>query len=325
MDEKLWETLYEKILEGDILKVLSFVFEYVTQDDVLLNGSIKSICINCLLLAVLAGIFSAFTESFGSKEVSKMSCFMIYVLLFSILAKLFLDMQGVAENVLRSVIAVMNGAIPIYYIAIFSSGNGLTGYAYYRISILAIYIVEQLILHILLPFVSCYMIMSFGKAFWMEKRLSALTDFMKKIVEIVLKTMVTVVSGIGFLQSMVSPVVDGLKNETAQKAVAAIPGIGNLGEGMAELTIGSLVLIKNSVGVSIFMMLLVVALMPVLELFLVSILLKGCGALMAVIAEKELAGPVLDVSEAVGLLLKMVLAVLLLFVISMAIVMFTTT
>ena len=31
MDEKLWEDLYEKILEGDILEVLSFVLEYRTR------------------------------------------------------------------------------------------------------------------------------------------------------------------------------------------------------------------------------------------------------------------------------------------------------
>ena len=41
MDEKLWETLYEKILEGDIIKVLSFVFEYITKDDFFMNGSLK--------------------------------------------------------------------------------------------------------------------------------------------------------------------------------------------------------------------------------------------------------------------------------------------
>lgn len=324
MDEKLWETLYEKILEGDILKVLSFVFEYITKDDIFLNGSLKKICISFLLLAVLAGIFTAFMESFGSKEVSKMSYFIIHVLLFSTLATLFIEMQEIAKEVLNAILLVMNTAIPIYYIAVVSSGNTLTGYTYYRISILAIYVVEQLILHIMLPFVSCYMILTFGNALWLEKKLSAVTDFMKKAVNVVLKTMVGIISGISFLQSMVSPMIDGLKNETAQKAVGMLPGIGNAAEGMTELTIGSLMLIKNSVGVCIFLILIITAAIPVIKLFVVSILLKGCGALMAVISEKDFARPVLDTSEAVEILLKIVLAVLLLFVVSMAIVLFTT-
>ena len=58
MDEKLWETLYEKILEGDILKVLAYVFEYITKDDIFLNGSLKKIFVSLLLLAVFAGVFN---------------------------------------------------------------------------------------------------------------------------------------------------------------------------------------------------------------------------------------------------------------------------
>ena len=324
MDEALWETLYEKVLEGDILNVLAYVFEYIAGDDLFFNGSLKKICISFLILAVLAGIFSAFTESFGNQEVSKMGYFMIHILLFSTLAGLFSEMLNIVKEVLNAILLVMNAAIPVYYVAVFSSGNNLSASTYYRVSVLVIYVVEQFVLHLMLPFVSCYMVLSFGNALWLEKKLSAVTELMKKAVNVVLKTMVGVISGISFLQSMVSPVIDGLKNETVQKTVSIIPGIGNAAEGMAELTVGSLILIKNSVGVCIFLILIITAAIPVVKLFVVSILLKGCGALMAVITEKDFAKPVLETSEAVGILLKIVLTVLLLFVVSIAVVLFTT-
>lgn len=320
----MWESLYQKILEGDILSVLSFVFEYITKDDIFVNGSLKQVCISLLLLAVLAGIFNAFMESFGKSEVSKMSYFMLHILLFSTLITIFLEMMEIAKAVLNAILLVMNAAIPIYYMAVVSSGNHLTAYTYYRVSILAIYVVEQLILHVMLPFVSCYMILNFGNALWLEKKLSQVTDFMKKAISVVLKTLVGVVSGVNFLQAMVSPAIDSLKNDTAQKMASMLPGVGNAVEGMTELTVGSLVLIKNSVGLCIFLMLFITAAIPVIKLFLVSILLRGCGALMAVISEKDFAGPVIDTSEAVLILLKIVLAVLLLFIVSAAIVLFTT-
>lgn len=324
MDTNLWESLYEKILDGDILSVLSFVFEYITKDDIFVNGSLKKICISLLLLAVLAGIFTAFMDSFGKSEVSKMSYFMLHILLFSTLITVFLEMMKITKEVLNAILLVMNAAIPIYYMAVVSSGNHLTAYTYYRISILAIYVVEQLILHVMLPFVSCYMILNFGNALWLEKKLSQITDFMKKAINITLKTVVGVVSGVNFLQAMVSPAIDSLKNDTAQKVVSMLPGIGNAAEGMTELTVGSLVLIKNSVGLCIFLILVITAAIPVIKLFVVSVLLRGCGALMAVISEKDFASPVIDTSEAVLILLKIVLAVLLLFVVSAAIVLFTT-
>lgn len=324
MDEKLWKELYAKILEGDIFKVLSYVAEYITKDDIFVNGSLKKICITFLLLAVFAGVFGALLDSLGGKEVSKMSFLMLHILLFSTLMSLYYEMLEITREVVQAILLVMNAAIPVYYVAVVSSGNNLSAYTYYRISVLAIYVVEQVILHVILPFVSCYMILSFGNALWLEKKLSAVTEFMKKTIAVFLNTIVGVVSGISFLQSMVSPMIDGLKNNAVGKVTSMVPGIGNAAEGMTELTVGSLVLIKNSVGLCIFLILLITAAVPVIKLFLVSILLKGCGALMAIISEKNFAKPVLELSEAVAILLKIVMTVLLLFVVSIAIVLFTT-
>ena len=324
MDEKLWKELYAKILEGDIFKVLSYVAEYITKDDIFVNGSLKKICITFLLLAVFAGVFGALLDSLGGKEVSKMSFLMLHILLFSTLMSLYYEMLEITREVVQAILLVMNAAIPVYYVAVVSSGNNLSAYTYYRISVLAIYVVEQVILHVILPFVSCYMILSFGNALWLEKKLSAVTEFMKKTIAVFLNTIVGVVSGISFLQSMVSPMIDGLKNNAVGKVTSMVPGIGNAAEGMTELTVGSLVLIKNSVGLCIFLILLITAAVPVIKLFLVSILLKGCGALMAIISEKNFAKPVLELAEAVAILLKIVMTVLLLFVVSIAIVLFTT-
>lgn len=324
MENELWETLYEKILEGDIFKVIAYIFEYIVKEDMFFNGDLKKICMEFLILAILGGIFASFMDSFQTKEVSKMGYLMIHVLLFSTLLTLYMEMKQIAEEVLEKVITVMNVAIPTYYTALISSGNVLSANAYYRISVLVIYVAEQLILHILFPFVSCYMILNFGNALWLERKLSMLTVFMKKAIKFILKAMISIVSGIGFLQAMVSPVIDTMKNDALQKTVSIVPGISNLADGIAELTMGSLILIKNSVGVCIFMILLITAAIPVFKLFLTSILLKGCSALMALVAEKDFSRPVIDTAEGITLLLNIVLTVLLLFVVSIAIVLFTT-
>lgn len=324
MDEKLWKTLYEKILKGDILNALDYVFEYITQDDIFVNGELKKICISLILLAVFAGVFCAFAETFQGRAVSKMCYLMIHILLFSTLISLYYEMLQITKEVINSILVVMNAAIPVYYVAVISSGNSLSAYTYYRISILAIYVVEQIILHVMLPFVSCYVLLNFGNALWLEKKMSAVTEFLKKALCMVLKTMIGAISGISFLQAMVSPMIDEMKNATVGKAAAMIPAIGKAAEGFTELTMGSLILIKNSIGVSVFLILIVTAAVPVIKLFVVGFLLKGCGALMSIISERDFVEPVLYTSEAIDILLKIVLTVLLLFIVSMAIVLFTT-
>ena len=237
---------------------------------------------------------------------------------------LYYEMLKITKEVVNSILTVMNAAIPVYYVAIISSGNSLSADTYYRISVLAIYVVEQLVLHVILPFVSCYMLLNFGNALWLEKKLSAVTEFIKRAISIVLKTMVGAISGVSFLQAMVSPMIDGLKNAAVGKTAAMIPAIGKAAEGFTELTVGSLILIKNSVGLCIFLLLIITAAVPVVKLFVVGLLLKGCGALMSVISENNFSKPVLFTSEAMEILLKITLTVLLLFIVSMAIVLFTT-
>lgn len=57
--------------------------------------------------------------------------------------------------------------------------------------------------------------------------------------------MLTCITGIGLLQSMVTPVLEQLKLNVAGKALSAIPGLGGLAEGTAQLLIGSAVLVKT--------------------------------------------------------------------------------
>ena len=57
------------------------------------------------------------------------------------------------------------------------------------------------------------------------------------------------VTGISLFQSLITPVVDSLKNSAVEKAVSVLPGIGNAADGVLELALGSAVVIRNSVGV----------------------------------------------------------------------------
>lgn len=56
-----------------------------------------------------------------------------------------------------------------------------------------------------------------------------------------------VVTGISLFQSLITPVVDSLKNSAVEKAVSVLPGIGNAADGVLELALGSAVVIRNSV------------------------------------------------------------------------------
>ena len=133
-----------------------------------------------------------------------------------------------------------------------------TAAAYYQLLLLLAYGAESLLFSFLLPLVYTYVLLALMNGIWAEERLSLLLDFLKKGISTGLKAAIGVITSFGIFQSMITPVLDSLKNSAVKKAISAIPGIGNLAEGVTEMLFGSAVLIKNSIG-------LLLLLLPVLS------------------------------------------------------------
>ena len=131
-------------------------------------------------------------------------------------------------------------------------------------------------------------------------------------------------TGFSVLQSLISPVVDSLESSALKKAVSVIPGIGNLTEGMFEMVVGSAVLIKNSIGIYITIVMLFICILPVLKILLLSGVLKAGAAFIGIVSDKRMTNCANRVGDGSLMLLKVSLSAIGLFIISIAIVTCTT-
>lgn len=104
----------------------------------------------------------------------------------------------------------------------------------------------------------------------------------------ILKFCLGTVTGLGVLQSMVAPALDAWKRTAAQKAIAAIPGLGDLAEGTAQVLLGSAVLVKNSLGMFVGILLAVLLVVPLLKIAAYGVVLKLAGAFVGLVADKRL-------------------------------------
>jgi stage III sporulation protein AE len=78
--------------------------------------------------------------------------------------------------------------------------------------------------------------------------------------------MVGLVLGFHLIQSMVLPYVDSLKTGAVQKIIGVIPGIGQGVNSVAQMMLGSGVLIKNTIGAAGIILLLILSMIPLLKL-----------------------------------------------------------
>lgn len=316
--------IMEQILTGNIIEAFAGLIKSVIDSLSLQALGIRNILVYLLVLGIISALLSHFTEMFENHQVADISFYFVYLLLMAVLLRAFTGVAQVAYETVTQIVTFIRIFIPTYFLAMGVSGNAITAYVYYELLLFLIYGVEALLLTVVLPLISSYVFLSLINGIWAEERLVLILDFLHKTIQLIMKSAIGIVTGISLLQSMITPVIDSVKSSAVQKTVSAIPGIGNVANSVVEMMVGSSVLIKNSVGVVILILLLVICIVPLIKVFVISGMLKLGAALMGVICDKRITGCKNKVGEGSFLLLRTMGTALFLFLITIAIAAYTT-
>ncbi|MCM1145961.1 MAG: stage III sporulation protein AE, partial [Lachnoclostridium sp.] len=228
------------------------------------------------------------------------------------------------KEMLSRLTVFMQMFVPAYLLAVGTAAGASSATAYYQLFLMAAYVIEKCYLSLLMPVVYCFILLSVMNGVWMEEKLNLLLDFVEKAVGYAIKITLGIITGFSVLQSLISPVVDSLESSALKKAVSIIPGIGNLTEGMFEMVVGSAVLIKNSIGIYITIVMLFICILPILKILLLSGVLKAGAALIGIVSDKRMTNCANRVGDGSLMLLKVALSAIGLFIISIAIITCTT-
>lgn len=315
--------LFSQILSGDIWGALTFFvkqfFSVIGQQ----THGIKSMIVWLLILGILSALFVHFGDIFENHQISDLSFYFLYVLLISVLIRGYMEMAQIAQTTVENIVLFMKIFIPAYLVSVGAASGSATAYGYYQIVMLLLYGMENVLKLFILPLINSYIFLVFMNGMWGEDRLVLLMECVKKVISYGIKLSIGAITGISLFQSMILPAVDSLKNTTLQKAVGAIPGIGDAADGITQIIMGSAVLIKNSIGVVILILLLVMCAVPILKIMLIAWTFKGCAALMGMAGDKRICECTDYIGEGGLLLLKTTLTVLALFMIVVAIASYT--
>ena len=146
-----------------------------------------------------------------------------------------------------------------------------------------------------------------------------MTELLEQWVGWALKTLMGLVLGLQVLQGMVVPYADSAGQAGVRKVIEIIPGLGQGAGAVAQMVLGSGVLIKNSLGAAAVVVLLIMTLVPIAKLAVLMLFYQLAAAVMQPVCDKRVVSCVSGVSCGHKLLLKIVVSSLLLFVIAIAI------
>lgn len=279
--------------ETGLGNILSSVAEEA--DGILQNG--LKLCLEILAVVMLSSLFREFSGA-GTAMVlaSTLAVGMIAVgqiSSFFVRAAETVDEMTTFSGFLFTTMATATAA---------SGSVGKAG-ALYGVTLAVCGGLSKLLEALLLPAISCYIALIIADNAMGDSRLKIASDTIKQLLTNGLKAGV-----IGFTAYLsLSGVISGSADSAAVKAAkltisTAVPVVGSLISDASETLLVSAGLLRSSVGMFGLLGVLAVSILPFVETGVSYLLLKGTSAVTGILGEKQLAGLVGGLADAMGLL-----------------------
>lgn len=310
--------IWGQILRGDILGAASGLLLEVLREMTTSAVGFKNILVWLIVLGILSALLIHFVEVFDKHQIADLSFYFIYLLIGMILLQCFSGVLGTARDTVENIVVFVKLMVPTFLLAVGVANGPVTVSAGYQLLLLLIYGTEKVLLGVVLPLIYSYCLLTMINGIWVEEKLALLTELLEKVIGWILKASLWVVTGIGFFQSLITPVLDSVKTSAVEKALSALPGIGNAADGILELAVGSAVVIRNSIGVLLLLLLLAGCAVPLLEILVAAILMKGAAAFLGIVSDKRVTNCTDHMGNAGMLLFRTVGTAMLLFLITLA-------
>lgn len=272
-----------------------------------------------LVLVLAAAVLTNFAGLFENRQLGEMSFYMIYLLVLAMLVRSFSMLGTELKSVMSGMEGFMKAVSPAYYLAVAASVGASTATVFYQIILILITLVEKILIAVVLPGIQIYVLMEMINHLSKEDFLSRMAELLKSMIMWTMRTVVAVLVGMQVLQNMIEPAFDSLKRTMLGKTAGAIPGVGNALNAVTEMVLGSVVLIRNCIGVTAVLILLIAGISPVIRLAVTGFIYKFLAAFAQPVSDKRIVGCLNTMGEGCGLLLKLLFTVEILFILTIAI------
>lgn len=332
------EDTVDELLKGQDFSLSDTVTSLMNGEEVLTKDYAKEIIVNALLgqiqhqkamimqallIVIVAAVFSNFSNAFENAQISEVSFYIVYMLLFAIIVQAFGTLSSNLKDSITSMVNFMQVLSPAYYVAIATATGITTATMYYEMILMVIVCVQWLMLVFVLPAVNIYVLLELVNHLSKEEFLTKLTELLKTLIDWSMKTIISAVIGFQVIRGLISPVIDSLKRTLIGKTASSIPGIGNAIDSVTEIVLGSAALVRNSLGVAALIILIICCIGPLIKYAFSSLIYKAIAAVAQPISDKRIVACLSTMGEGCGLLMKILFSTQVLFMVTLAIVLVT--
>lgn len=322
--EVSYEQIVKYLMKGKIAKAFTLIRKSFTQKlfgELVVN---KKFLKQILVVAMAAAAFKNLGDSFFQGSTGSVAFYTSYVVLAGLLTDSFYYLNETAQNLVVLILDYMKGMITAYSIAVVSVSGISTSTAMYEGYLMLIYLMSLMTKSFLLPLIRWLFVIKIINHISEEEHFSRLCKTLEWGTGFLMKGFLAVVLGVQMIQAMILPALDSLKGTAFQKGISAIPGIGAGAGSVMTAVIGSAVVIKNSIGAAGILILVLLIVPPLIQISGVVLSYMGAGILLQPISDRRITGAMDAVIQSGKLMLQMIVTMAVLFILSIALIAFST-
>lgn len=298
------------LLNGQYKAEYSSVFSYVL--DTFLSGVSNYLptIFSIIAISILYGIVknsSANSNANGVCQVTLFVCLLGVILLSSTqIIGFYKNIKNIIKNIAK-LTEIMSPIIVTLMVAV----GGKASAAVYSptVSFLSSGVIA-IVLKVLMPLIGLMTFFNVSASFTNVISLNKFSDFFTGIIKWVLGITITVFTIFLSVQGIASAHFDGISIKAAKYAITnSIPIVGGFIKDGFDLVVAGSILIKNSIGISIIVLLFAMILTPTLHLGVFSLLLKFTAAIVEPISDTKISGVCTSLSKTISYLTAMLLVV----------------
>ena len=298
------------LISGDLLTDFNSVFKAITNNIKQNISSFVSPLLLVLVIVLVAVVFKNIRPQISSSSVQEATFFICFAVIVSIIVYLFGGVYNSVKQTLTNMQSQMDAILPVLLLLMNGAGAGVSVKAYKPLVLLLSGGISNIFFKVLLPMVIVVFVLNLVGNISPKTKVKNLTEFFNSLFKWVIGIVFTVYMGFMSIQGITASSADGISIKTAKYAIKNyIPMLGGyISDGFEVVRVGSNI-IKNAVGFSGIIFLLIAILSPIILIAVLQLSLKLVSGLIEPLSDDRTSTLLSSASKSLSMLTTVVLGV----------------
>lgn len=303
----------EKVVDGE--KIMEDISKIFLSEIHLSLNLLSKIMIITLISTILTNLQNSFEES----SISQLANYFTYILIAVLVITNFSDLMDMAKITVGRMVDFMQVLLPILLTLLIVTGGPTTKILYHPMILGTINLLGITVSSIIFPLIFFSFIVSILSNLSQRAELGKLAELARQIITFIISAIFTIFIGILTIYGLSSKI-DGLSIRTAKFAVdTLVPIVGGFLSDSVDAVIGSSAILKNGIGIIGLIILIMIILLPIIKITVLLLVYSIIGAIVEPIASSNIIKFFGDVSKTLLLVLISLVAVGIMFFITITI------